>query len=153
MKFEYIGPFVSSTLGVVKSIFQCDIGQGDVTLLKGNELPGEVSVVIGLHDQAGENVILNMDPATAKKVCSAMNGIECDFSDSVGSDTLGELANMIAGNAVSALGEQGLSFAVQPPQAVDRGELARMTRGLELFQVLMLSPHGNISVNFTIRTA
>ncbi len=153
MKFDFIGPFVTSTVGVLRNVLQCDIGQGDVTLLRGNELDGDVSVVIGLQDRAGESVILNMNPETARSVCTAMNGVACNFTDAVGADTLGELANMIAGNAVSALGELGLSFSVQPPQSVNRGDLARLTEGLELFQVLMISPHGNISVNFTIRTA
>jgi len=152
MKLEYIGPFVSSTMSVLKSVFRSDIGQGDVSLLRGHELAGDVSVVIGLHDHSGESVILNMDPATALNICTAMNGAACGSTDPLGADTLGELANMIAGNAVSALSDQGFVFSVQPPVTVGRAELPLITDGLELFQVLMTSKHGSITVNFTIRT-
>ncbi len=153
MKLEYIGPFVSSTMSVLKNVFQSDVEQGDVSLCRGSELGGDVSVVIGLHDQRGESVILNMEPATAKSICTAMNGKDCSASDPLGADTLGELANMIAGNAVSALGDLGFDFSVQPPITVSRNDLAVITEGLELFQVLVTSPHGNITINFTIRTA
>ncbi len=152
MKLEYIGPFVSSTMGVLKNVFQSDVGQGDVSLLRGHELAGDVSVVIGLYDHSGESIILNMDSATALKICTAMNGFACGSTDLLGADTLGELANMIAGNAVSALCDQGFVFSVQPPVTIGRTELPLITDGLELFQVLVTSKHGSITVNFTIRT-
>ncbi len=153
MKFEFIGPFVSSTMNVLKNVFQCEVGQGDVSLCRGNDLGGDVSVVIGLHDHRGESVILNMDAATAKSICTAMNGEDCSSADPLGADTLGELANMVAGNAVSALGDLGFTFSVQPPVTVNRTDLSHITEGLELFQVLVTSQYGNITVNFTIRTA
>ena len=153
MKLEYIEPFVSSTMTVLKNVFQSDVVQGDVSLLRGHELAGDVSVVIGLHDHSGESVILNMDPATALKICASMNGVSCGSADPLVADTLGELANMIAGNAVSALSDQGFAFSVQPPVTVGRGDLSLITEGLELFQVLVTSDHGSITVNFTIRTA
>ena len=152
MKLEYIEPFVSSTLSVLKTVFQSDVEQGEITLVRGRELAGDVSVIIGLHDHSGESVILNMDPATAMNICTAMNGVACGSADPRGADTLGELANMIAGNAVSALTEQGFSFAVRPPVIVGRGELPAITEGLELFQVPVTSEYGDMTVNFTIRT-
>ncbi len=153
MKLEYIAPFVSSTMSVLKTVFQCDVGQGDVSLCRGSDLGGDVSVVIGLHDHPGESVILNMDPATANSICTAMNGAACASTDPLGADTLGELANMIAGNAVSALSDLGFSFSVQPPETVNRSDLSQLTEGLELFQVPVTCQYGNITVNFTMRTA
>lgn len=152
MKLDYIGPFVSSTMTVLKNVFQSDIEQGDLSLLRGHELAGHVSVVIGLHDHSGESVILNMDTATALNICAAMNGVACESTDPLVADTLGELANMIAGNAVGALCDQGFVFSVQPPVTVGRGELSLITDGLELFQVVVTSKHGSITINFTIRT-
>ena len=153
MKLEYIGPFVSSTVSVLQSVFQSEIEQGDVSLVRGSELAGDVSVVIGLHDHSGESVILNMDPATAMSICTAMNGAACESTDPLAADTLGELANMIAGNAVSALSEQGFVFSVRPPVTVGRADLPLITEGLELFQVPITSKHGPVTVNFTMRTA
>jgi chemotaxis protein CheX len=152
MKLQFIEPFVSSAMSVLKTVLRSDIGQGDVTLVGGHELAGEVSAVIGIRDSPGESIILNMDSRTALNICAAMNGSGCESLDSLGRDAIGELANMIAGNAVSALNEQGFDFIVQPPVTVTQVDLPRITEGLELFQVPVSSEHGHITVNFTIRT-
>lgn len=152
MKLEYIDPFVSSTVRVLKTVLQSDICQGEIALLRGHELTGEVSVVIGLSEAPGENVILNMHTGTALGLCGAMNGAPCTALDGAALDAIGELANMVAGNAVSALSEQGFPYSIRPPETVGLADLPRLTEGLELLQVPVTSEHGLITVNFTIRT-
>ncbi len=153
MRLEYIEPFVTATVNVLSSVFRCEISQGDIALLRGSQLTGDVTVLIGLRDRSGEGVILNMDARTADNVCTALNGTSCGASDGLGLDTIGELANMIAGNAVTALSDEGYDFSVQPPVPVTHEDLAQLTEGLELFQVPVTSEYGLITVNFTVRTA
>lgn len=152
MKLEYIEPFVTSAVNVLQAVLRSPVELGDVALLRGNELNGEVSVVIGLRDHPGENVILNMDREAALNICSAMNGAVCAVLDDAGMDAVGELANMIAGNAVSSLNDRGFDFSVQPPSTVKQADLSRITYGLEVFQVPVTSSQGRITINFTIRT-
>ncbi len=152
MKLEYIDPFVSSTISVLKTVLHCDIAQGDVALRRGHDLAGTVSVVIGLRDNPGDSVILNMDEQTAFRVSEAMNGAPCTELDGAALDAIGELANMIAGNAITALNQQGLNFNVKPPQTIRKADLPGVTEGLELFQVPVTSAYGLLTVNFTIRT-
>jgi chemotaxis protein CheX len=151
MKLEYIEPFVTTTRTVLAEVLHTDFAQGDLSLRRGHELAGEVSVVIGLRDQSGESVILNMDAETARNICAAMNG-----SPGAGTlldmDALGELGNMVAGNAMSALSAQGFDFTMHPPMAANHEDLPRVTEGLEVLQVPMTSEHGLLTVNFTIRT-
>ena len=152
MKFEYIEPFVTSTMNVLKAILRSDIDKGDISLLRGYELTGDVAMVIPLNDESGESIMLNMGAETALSICSAMNNTTLESLDALGMDTIGEMANMIAGNAVSALNDRGFDFKVHPPQAIGRDAIARLTKGLELFQVPVLSQHGDITVNFIMRT-
>lgn len=152
MKFEYIEPFVTSTMNVLRTILRSGIDKGDLSLLRGHELTGDVAVLIRLNDDSGESIILDMEAKTALGICTAMNGIPFTLLDSLGMDTIGEVANMIAGNAVSALNDRGFVFKVHPPQAVGRDAISRLTNGLELFQVPVLSKYGDITVNFTMRT-
>ncbi len=149
MKLDYIEPFMASAVSVLAAVLHTDMKRGTIALVRGHELAGDVAVVIGLREQPGESVILNMDTGTALRICAAMNGYALDTPDE---DALGELANMIAGNAVSSLDGQDTQFSVRPPVAVNRGDLPRFTGGLELFQVPVTSEHGTISVNFSVRT-
>lgn len=153
MKYEYVEPFVTSTINVLRTLLRSDIDKGDISLLRGgDELRGDVAVVIRLHDDSGESIMVNMDAATALRICSAMNDTAFDALDALGMDTIGEVANMIAGNAVAALNDRGFDFRIHPPVAVGRKDIARLTNGLELFQVPVLSRHGDITVNFIMRT-
>jgi len=152
MKLEYIEPFVTSAVNVLQAVLHSPVEPGDIALLRGNELNGEVSVVIGLRDHPGENVILNMNREAALNISAAMNGAVSPVLDETGMDAVGELANMIAGNAVSSLNDQGFDFSVQPPATVKQADLFRITDGLEVFQIPMTSSQGLITVNFTIRT-
>lgn len=152
MRYEYLEPVVTSTINVLKNILRSDIDKGELTLRQEYELTGAVAVIILLQDDSGESIVLNMDTKTALGICSAMNDAEFESLDPLGMDTLGEMANMIAGNAVSALNDNGVDFKVHLPVAVGREELSRLTKGLELLQVPVLSKHGIITVNFTMRT-
>jgi chemotaxis protein CheX len=152
MKFEYIEPVVTSTITVLTSILQSKVDKGELALRQEYELMGDVAVVILLQDDSGESIILNMDTKTALGICSSMNDAAFESLDPLAMDTLGEVANMIAGNAVSALNDNGFDFRIHPPTAVGRDDIPRLTKGLELLQVPVLSDHGNITVNFTMRT-
>jgi len=152
MNFDFIEPFVSSTKKVLGTVLRTNAEYGDVSLRQGYELTGSVAVVIGIQDGSGESVILNMDEAQALGVCSAMSGVPCEALDAFGIDALGEMANMIAGNAVSALNDRGYDFKIHPPKTVGKDELPALTAGLELLQVPVRSGQGTITVNFTMRT-
>jgi chemotaxis protein CheX len=152
VKLEYIEPFLFSTLSVVQAAVRSSFTKGDIALRQGDELTGDVSVVIGIREQSGESIILNMDKATALHLCAALNGTVQGASTTLDMDAVGELANMIAGNAVSALNERGFDFTIHPPKTVALDDLPSLTQGLELLQVPLISEYGHITVNFTIRT-
>lgn len=152
MRFEYIGPFVASAVSVLSSVLESEISPGNVSLFRGKKLGGDLFVVIRLRDDSGDSVILNMDAGTALRISNAMNGSDARSLTPEGRDAISELANMIAGKAVSALGDLGFDFHIHPPATASRDGIARTTGGLELFQVPVRTPYGGLTVNFTVRT-
>ena len=152
MNLDYIEPFVSSTVNVLRAVLHSPVEPGNVSLVRVQELNGQVSVVIGLRDLPGESVILNMDIGSALGICAVMNGASGADLDTAGMDAIGELANMIAGNAITALNERGFAFSVQPPASIEYADLPALTKGLEVFQVPVAVGQGRLTVNFTIRT-
>lgn len=152
MKLEFVKPFVDSTMTVLRKILNTEIRQGEIKLLRTPELTGDISLVIGIQDESGESIILNTDARTAMGICGAMNGTPFEAMNELGFDTLGEVANMIAGNAVTILNERGFDFTVRVPFAVSGEDIPGITGGLELFQVPVLSEYGEVTVNFMMRT-
>ena len=153
MKLEYIEPFVTAVTTVLTAVLRSDVVRDDFVLLRGHELSGDIVVMIGLAEQQSESIILNMDAETANRIGAAMTDDACSGLDVDCMDALGELANMIAGNAVSALWDLGYTFTINPPAAVNRGDIPAVTAGLELFQVPVRTDFGGVTVNFTMKTA
>lgn len=152
MRYEYIEPFINSTVKVFDSVIQCDITKGDITLVRADEIAGEVSVVINLRGDSDGSIILNMDAETAGKVCSAMNGGDFNSSTSFEVDSISELANMIAGNAASELNDMGFDFEVSPPLVVTSGAAKGKFAQVEVFQIPLFTECGEITMNVAVRT-
>jgi chemotaxis protein CheX len=152
VKLEYLELFVNSTMSVLGRIMQTELQKGDVRLLSAHELTGNVVILIAIQNAAGESIILNMDAGTATGICGAMNGTTFEALNELGYDTLGEVANMIAGNAVTALNNRGFDFKISVPVTGSVEVISRHAQGLELFQVPVQSRYGEITVNFTMRT-
>jgi len=153
MRFEYIEPIVASTKKVLASIMDAEFAADDISLVNADSIEGDVSILILVKGESGGCLIVNMDRATATRVCAVMNGASCDVSSPLEMDAIAELSNMIVGNAISALNDLGYDFSIfLPPSLIDRNELARRTAGLDLFRVSIGTPCGEISINVALKT-
>jgi chemotaxis protein CheX len=151
MRYEYIGPFVDSTIKVLDKTIQCDISKGNISLVDADKITGDIAVIIKVKDESEGSVILNMSDDTALKLCEVMTG-EQGASYSFELDSICELANMITGNAISALNDMGYDFNVFPPLIIERKSISKKTDGLEIFQVPLFTEYGEVSVNVALRT-
>lgn len=152
MRYEYIEPFVTSTVRVIDSIIQSDIAKGDISLIRGEEIAGDVAIIIRLEGDSEGSIILNMDTETARKICSVMNDAPFESLTAFGIDSIAELANMIAGNAASVLNDMGFKFDVLPPQVVIKDSMRDKTSCREVFQVPLFTEYGEITMNIAMRT-
>lgn len=115
MRYEYIDPFVTTTIRVLDSAIPGSIRRGDVTVLQGDRMKGDVAVLVRITGDAEGDIILSMDTATALRICASLFREDFAVMTPRSVDALMEIANMITGNAVSALNDQGFDFAVSPP--------------------------------------
>jgi chemotaxis protein CheX len=152
MNYEYIDPFVSSTIRVLDSVIQSDISKGQLSLLKEDEIFGDIVIVVKLKGDTDGSIIVNMETDTALRICSTMNGMEFESLTPFGLDSISELANMIAGNATSALNELGFDFNVSPPVVVIKEKIKDLNLNMELFQVPISTECSEIPINVTMRT-
>ena len=152
MRYEFIEPFVHSTLRVLDSVLHSEVTRGDLTLVREADAFGDVSIVIKVMDETEGNIILSMSEETAVSVCGKMNSTDFKTLTPLGMDTISELANMIAGNATSTLNEMGHDFKLYPPMIVRRGGDSASVE-TEVFQIPLKTVHGDISVSVAMRTS
>lgn len=152
MRYEYIEPFVLSTIKVLDSVIQCDITKGPHSLVKSADIADDIAIVVRLRGDSEGSIILNMPECTALKVCRAMFGDDFDTLTPVGMDSIAELANMIAGNAATVLNDMGYDLALSPPLIVTKDDLKCKTPEVEAFQIPLFTEFGEMTMNVALRT-
>jgi chemotaxis protein CheX len=151
MRYEYIEPFVASTIKVLDYAIQTDITKGDVTLVSNAEVTGDIAIIVNLQGDSDGSIILNMQTDTALNISNAMFNDTADLLTPFGLDSIAELANMIAGNAASVLNDMGYDLKVLPPLVVKKKDRKNTSR-LEAFQIPLFTEYGEITMNVSLRT-
>lgn len=152
MRYEYIEPLVTSTIKVLDSVIKSDIARGDTSLVRDVKIMGDIAIVIRLGGDSEGSIILNMPPDTALKICNVMFDDNFDTLTPLGMDSIAELANMIAGNAISVINDLGYDFKVYPPTIVMEDYIKESTPDLEIFQIPLFTDCGEITMNVSLRT-
>lgn len=152
MRYEYIEPFVNTTMKVLDNVMQTDITKGAVSLVMDDEISGDISIIVRVKGDSEGRIILNMHTATALNISNIMFGSHSSALTSFGMDSIEELANMIAGNATSALNDLGFDFKVYPPLIIKKNDYRAKAVRIEAFQIPLFSEYGEITMNVALRT-
>ena len=97
---SYIKPFVVATKKVFETMIDVPFKLGKPGLKKGSDMPPhEISSIIGVSGNVCGSVVISMTHAIAFELVSALIGEAVTELDEDCTDAIGEIANMIAGNA------------------------------------------------------
>ena len=119
MDVKYINPFISSITNAMETMLGVTVEMQPIFLKSEKLTHGDVSGIIGFggKDISG-SVVLSFPTDTALKVYEKMMGEPAMRIDSDVQDTIGELANIVAGGAKKDFSEDGLSFHISIPTVV-----------------------------------
>ena len=110
MDVKLINPFINATLNVLQTMAFIKCQAGKPYLKKDNVAQGDVSGIIGFTGEQNGTVSVTFDELCILKVVSNMFGEEMkELNDEV-SDAVGEITNMISGQARMELEEMGRLF-------------------------------------------
>ncbi len=152
MKYEYIDPFVTMTMRVLDSAIRGAVRRGDITVLRGERIKGNLAIQTKITGDAEGDAILSMDTATALGICALLTGEDIAAMTPRSMDALMELANVITGNAISALNDQGFDFAVSPPVMIARDGGMKELPDVVSLQIPLLSECGDMTMNVFLGT-
>lgn len=156
MKVEYLNPFIQSTTWVLKELGSTgDTKLGSISVAPNPHVGSGVVVVIGLTGQLAGRVLYDMERQTASNLAAVMMGdgsAPPEFGPMV-RDAIGELGNMVSGNAATRLHEAGYKVDITPPMVVTGSELTLTNLGeLSICLIVPLqTPCGVISVNLAVK--
>jgi chemotaxis protein CheX len=114
----------------------------------------DLTAIIEVSGRLEGNVIYGFSDETALAVARRMIGEDVDgYRDELGLLALGEIANMITGNAATQLSPTGFPRDISPPVIVDSPGLKFTTFGGSQILVTLTSSLGPLNVRFDLRPA
>ena len=112
MKVEHINPFLNSVTSTFETMLSAEAIRGDLTLGDSKKRRFPISGLIGMSGNACGVVVINVSQQVALKIASTMLMEEqTEVNDDV-LDAVGEIANIIAGQAKLELEQYDLSVTL-----------------------------------------
>lgn len=118
MDVKLINPFLESTLHVLNTIAGITAEKGKPYLKKDNVAIGDVSGIIGLAGDMNGIISVTFTEKCILHIVTGMFGDEVkELNEEIG-DAVGEIANMISGQARQKLESQGINLQAAIPSVV-----------------------------------
>lgn len=114
---EFVNPFIQSTCNVFKTMVFMEAERGR-PFLKEKTARADISGTIGLAGKTNGVVAVTFEKEVACKITSSMLGEEHTEMNETVQDTIGEIANMVAGGAKSIMAGKGMSFKIAVPSVI-----------------------------------
>ena len=118
MDVQLINPFINATLKVLETMAFVTAKAGKPFQKKNNIARGDVSGIIGFTGETNGTVSVSFNESCILKIVSSMFGEEITEMNSEITDAVGEITNMISGQARLELEGIGRSFHAAIPSVV-----------------------------------
>src|SRR5262245_3258764 len=115
MRMELIQPFINAADAVLAETLQSPAKIGDVSMEEETYRRKGVAAIVTINGDIEGRVIFDLDTQTAVKVAGQLTGGPVAESEEMVRETVCELANLVIGNAITTLNDQGFRFKIHPP--------------------------------------
>ena len=151
MRMELIQPFINAADAVLAESLQCSTKIGDVSMDEETYRRKGVAAIVVITGDIEGRVIFDLDPPTAVNIASHLAGAPVNETQSIVRETVFELANLVIGNAVTTLNDQGFRFKIHPPElhTAETGE--RSSEDQEALVMCFEIPQGSVFMNVVMR--
>lgn len=135
---KHINPFLQSSISVIETTTQVKLAVGKPTIAK-LEFPNDTFILqVGVTGVLKGQVLLVMNDENAKQMASRMMmGMTVNELDEMACSALGELSNMIMGNAATLFSAQEIFMDITPPITL-HGTNLRLQIDVQALKIPML---------------
>ena len=149
---EYVNPFLEAASAVFKSILNVDLRRGKL-VIKENPSPAmDIAIIIGITGGITGEVVYSMEFTMVQKIADILApGLSEEQIKQEYKDIIGELANMITGNAMNLFATTGKTIDITTPTVVEGKDftitmIKQTTLGINLY-----SPMGQLEMNIALK--
>lgn len=116
MKAEYINSFYKATKDVLKLMLDLDIEMDKPEVAQGMVSSQDTNVILGVTGDLRGNILFGFPEDMTLEMVRIMSGMQINRVDEFVSSALGEVANIIGGNAITLLASHEYICDIVPPQ-------------------------------------
>lgn len=147
---SYIKPFVVAAKNLFETMIEVPFKLGKPTLKKGSDVPPhEISSIIGLSGTVTGSVVISFSHEVAYEMVSALIGDEVTELDDDCTDAIGEIANMIAGNAKTDFPTKDNAISV-PSVVVGKHKVSYPT-GVPIITIPCITDKGEMFIEIALK--
>jgi len=147
---ELIQPFINAADAVFAESLQAPTKIVDLTMDENTYRRKGIAALILIKGDIEGRVILDLAPEVAIRVAAHLAGSPVPESEQVIRETVCELANMVIGNSVTLLNDQGFRFKVFPPEIHMSEEGLAGNADTEAMVLCIETPCGEIYINIAM---
>lgn len=146
---EIAKPFVHAAKHVLSTMAMLDPTPGKPYVKKNNSAAGDVSAIVGLTGDKRGSISLTFSKKCAVAIVKNMLGDDVGDIMQDAKDAVGEITNMISGQARAGLAQMGLAMQASTPTIIfgDNHTISHVTSG-PVIAIPFTSPQGDFTVEF-----
>lgn len=118
MKAEYVNSFYKATQDVFNLMLDLDVERGNIKVVEGLVSSRNANVVLGVTGDLNGSILFSFTKDMTLEMVRIMSGLEMKTIDNFVSSALGEVANIIGGNALTNLTCYNYICDLVPPQVI-----------------------------------
>lgn len=149
---EYVNPFLEAASAVFKQLLNVDLRRGKLVIKEVPQPSHDVAIIIGITGAVTGQVVFSMSLEMVGKIAKVLTpGLSDKDVANEWKDIVGEVANMITGNAMNLFAYSGKRVEMTTPTVIE-GEsftitlIKQTTLGINLY-----SPFGQLEMNVALK--
>jgi chemotaxis protein CheX len=151
MDVSYVNPFIIETRNCFKTMLDIELQTGKPALSTEAVHTYDISGVIGLNGQAQGIISISYPKIVALRVVSALLGSDIKIVGPELIDGIGEITNIIAGNAKKHLSHYNLAISL-PNVVIGKGHRIEIARDVIAIIVPLSAAIGSIAMEVALKT-
>lgn len=152
MDASMITPFVNAIQNVFSTMFQLPVEVGDPSIKTDRKATHDVSGIIGVSGEMIGTIVLSMPIDTAESIVALFTGMEVDTESPDFADAVGELINMISGNAKAEFQRKSVSISC-PSVVIGSGHIIAVQSGTPCVMIPCSTDCGEVVLEVALREA
>jgi len=152
MDASYITPFMTSIQNVFSTMFQLPVEIGEPRIKSDSNTSHDVSGIIGVSGEMVGTIVLSMPSDAAESIVALFTGMEMSSDSDDFADAVGELINMISGNAKAEFQRKAVSISC-PSVVIGSGHRVASNSGTPCVMIPCNTDCGEVVLEIALREA